>query len=77
MKTYLPSNSTDGEAFMGNFCYNCTKEKRCNILIKVLTGETVKQWVYNPNPMCLNFKKVGTKYKKRQNIKSDNQKTLF
>lgn len=77
MKTYMPSNSTDGEAFMDNFCYNCTKEKRCNILIKALTGETVKQWVYNPNPMCLRFKKVGTKYKKRQNIKSDNQKTLF
>lgn len=65
MKLYLPSNATEGEIFMNEFCYNCTKEKRCKILLNALCGEYVKEWIYKENPMCIKFKKVGTKNKKR------------
>jgi len=65
-KLYLPSNGTEGEGFMEDFCYKCSKEKRCPILLKTMTVGHVPQWIYvDDEPTCTAFKAVGTKYKKR------------
>lgn len=44
MKSYQPSNGTDGEMFMAEFCYRCKKDaaagacdgEGCNILIRTM-----------------------------------------
>ena len=54
---YYPSNGSEGSSFMDEFCDNCYKCDGCSILLKVLIGERVKQWIYddNANPVCTSF----------------------
>lgn len=74
-KKYLPSNGSEGIIFMYQFCFQCSKEKRCPILTKTMIGEQVDQWIYNENdiPVCTSFKMIGTSNQKRPK----NLPTLF
>lgn len=64
-KKYRPSNGTEGEIFMNNYCDHCIHEKwshtqchgdkQCDILSTAfITGEYVPEWIYNENgkPTC-------------------------
>jgi hypothetical protein len=62
----MPSNGTEGDGFMGKFCYKCYKESNCTILTKALCGEQPKQWIYNPEPTCTSFNPDRPKAKKKQ-----------
>ncbi|MFA6278444.1 MAG: hypothetical protein WC622_16980 [Pedobacter sp.] len=66
-KRYQPSNGTEGEGFMGEFCDQCMHEKfchtqnhddaQCPILNKSLLDGDVKEWIYDENdkPTCTSF----------------------
>ena len=69
MKTYTPSNGTEGMIFTTNWCDKGSKERRCPILTdKFLNGYDSKrtEWIYkNDIPTCTAFKKIGTPNKKK------------
>ena len=54
-KSYRPSNGTEGEMFMAQWCYRCIKENGCTILTGAMVGKQPKQWVRNPDPQCTSF----------------------
>lgn len=70
-KKYRPSNGTEGEYFMSEFCYQCIHENpnpHCNPKCDIITAtmcfdvnepEYPKEWIYDANnqPTCTKFKK--------------------
>ena len=69
IKLYQPSNGTEGDIFMGRFCFNCVKmphateaKNQCWILgktfmYKVTDKKYPKQWIYKEGvPTCTSFK---------------------
>ena len=76
MKNYTPSNSTDGEMFMCEYCYKCYKYKQCTILTSAFFGKQVKQWIYDENesPICTSFNPNRPKRNKKI---IDNKPKLF
>jgi hypothetical protein len=74
-KSYRPSNSTEGEMFMEDFCYQCVHDWEyqqtmetggCEILAKTMAfniddEEYPKEWVRDNKgyPKCTKFKKVN------------------
>lgn len=71
MKLYRPSNGTEGDMFMDNFCYQCIHENpkengspKCEIITLVMCYDTKdkeypKEWCYDENekPTCTKFTK--------------------
>ncbi len=56
MRQYRPSNGTEGEIFMGQWCSRCIKESGCSIILGVLCGKHQKQWVMGDDgPLCTSF----------------------
>lgn len=67
---YRPSNGTEGEWFMDQFCHQCVKcpispeaDNQCKIMLRSLMYNTEdkeypKQWVYTDEgkPICTAFK---------------------
>ena len=74
IKYYYPSNSTEGDCFMQNNCYNCYKEKYCTILINSFVGKQPKQWIYQHNKAVCTSLYTKPKNKK---TKQSNDPTLF
>lgn len=66
-KPYRPSNGTEGEIFMEQFCYRCKHDSEwrehaknpCPILCESLCGQA-DGWVYDSTgrPMCTAFVEV-------------------
>lgn len=70
-KKYRPSNGTEGDCFMSNFCYQCihdnpdynAKSPRCEIMtltmcLGVDDKDYPKEWIYQDGkPTCTNFVK--------------------
>jgi hypothetical protein len=73
---YQPSNGTEGDIFISEWCSKCAKDKAmregepldecdddevCQILGASFRGEA-KEWVYGPDgqPMCTAFHEPGT-----------------
>jgi hypothetical protein len=65
-KPYRPSNGSEGEWFMEDFCYKCKMDENesCEIVAKTMfhdIGEPgyPKEWVYDieGNPMCTAFER--------------------
>ena len=56
-KPYMPSNGTEGEMFMEQWCHGCVKEKSCTILMNSFAGVQSKAWRYNETgePECTSF----------------------
>ena len=62
---YFPSNGTDGDYFMNEWCVNCRKDTMlrggqtyCSILTGSMVSDShrVKQWIYkNGVPTCTSF----------------------
>ena len=72
---YLPSNGTEGEMFMAQYCYKCYKESGCTILTKSMCGIQPKQWIYQDDkPTCTSFNPERPKAKKKQ---PQGMKSLF
>ena len=65
-KPYMPSNGTEGAAFIARFCDRCIrqhpnpdKSPQCDeILLQSMIGNQPKEWVYNEQgqPLCTAFK---------------------
>ena len=56
MKSYRPSNGTEGDLFMAQWCNRCTKERGCTILFGAMGGKSPKQWVDGEEgPSCTSF----------------------
>lgn len=65
---YFPSNSTNGEEFMDNYCMNCANDnmsepgnkrtKVCDILAGSFQGFPAIEWTFNEKdePVCTAFK---------------------
>lgn len=75
MENYYPSNGTEGQIFMEEFCDKCYKSNQCTILLNSLIGKHPKQWIYDENgkSKCTSFNNKKPK-KVKQNT---NQITLF
>ena len=74
IKYYYPSNSTEGDCFMQNNCYNCYKEKYCTILINSFVGKQPKQWLLKDDKaVCTS---LATKPKSKH-VNQYNETTLF
>ena len=71
-KLYRPSNGTEGDYFMGKFCYQCIHDNpdynvsapRCDIMTATMCydindKEYPKEWTYDDNnePICTKFVK--------------------
>ena len=69
IKLYQPSNGSEGDWFMGQFCFRCSKmphateaKNQCWILgktfmYKVTDKKYPKQWIYRDGrPVCTSFK---------------------
>jgi len=66
-KPYRPSNGSEGDIFMSNFCYKCIhddmeNEDYCHILNRTFVHEPEdeeypKEWIYNQEgrPICTAF----------------------
>ena len=56
-KPYMPSNGTEGEMFMDQWCHGCVKVKHCSILTNSFAGQQSKAWRYDDNgePECTSF----------------------
>lgn len=58
-RPYRPSNGTDGEWFMGRFCYRCCRDDEdnpCEILGNTLAGLPAVEWVQDDRgPRCTAF----------------------
>jgi hypothetical protein len=80
---YMPSNGTEGEWFMDQFCYRCQKDTinrggftQCSILGRSFLGEQPKQWVYvDDKPTCTSFKDM--KDRKRHTPITKGQLDIF
>jgi hypothetical protein len=78
MKSYFPSNGTDGEYFISKWCEKCVKDtnvrggkKCCQILNKSLLGMQPKEWVIiGEVPQCTAFVKLATVKKKKKIIEN-------
>ena len=57
-KSFVPSNGTEGEIFMSNWCHRCIKESGCSILTGAMFGKRPKQWRYDDaeEPECTSFR---------------------
>lgn len=69
MKSYRPTNGTEGDIFMGQFCFRCIKESRCSILTGAMAGKSPRQWVQDDDgPRCTSFRdhKRPTNYRCRK-----------
>ena len=56
-KKYRPSNGSEGEMFMEMWCYQCKKEKECQILTDAFClGKDddgyPKEWAYDEGQPC-------------------------
>ena len=72
-KYYIPSNGTEGEIFMDEYCYNCYKYSKCTILTGSMIGKQPKQWIYKDDkPTCTSFNSERPKAKKKQPIGMNN-----
>ena len=65
-KSYRPSNGTEGDLFMAEFCDRCSKCKGCEIIGAAMLFEKdheeyPKEWVYDAEgcPTCTAFEKKG------------------
>jgi len=68
MKKYRPSNGTEGEMFMEQFCYQCTHDHvdgpYCDIIARTMAfdaddPEYPEEWIMNDNfadAKCTKFK---------------------
>lgn len=64
---YRPSNGTEGECFMGQWCSNCERDKYqdCPIVAntfvyRVDDPKYPKEWIYGDNgPECTAFVELG------------------
>jgi len=69
MDKYRPSNGTEGEFFMEQFCYRCTKyewDKGCDIQLRTMffdveDDEYPQEWQYDETgkPTCTDFECDG------------------
>lgn len=68
-ESYRPSNGSEGEYFMGRFCYRCSKagddELGCDIVMNTMCfsvddEEYPREWIYDTEgkPTCTAFEKV-------------------
>lgn len=56
MRSYRPSNGTEGNIFMAAWCNRCFKESGCTILTGAMFGKSPKQWVQDDDgPRCTSF----------------------
>ena len=56
MKSYRPSNGTEGHWFESQWCNRCVKESGCTILTGAYAGKSPKQWVEGDDgPRCTSF----------------------
>ena len=81
---YRPSNGTEGECFMADFCDNCTKNKSCGILASTMFYdiddiEYPPQWrIIDGKPTCLAFKDKNEPEPFRHHVEpAPGQKELF
>lgn len=51
---YMPSNGSEGDAFMARWCENCANDKddTCDILTLAMCESTVEQWIYKDGKPC-------------------------
>ena len=63
---YRPSNGTEGDYFMSQFCFRCTKEDGCEIVGKALVFNEDEphypdEWTWDGDgkPTCTAFQKEG------------------
>ena len=56
-KPYMPSNGTEGEMFMDQWCHGCIKFKSCTILTNSFAGQQSKAWRFDDSgdPECTSF----------------------
>ena len=74
-ENFYPSNGTEGQIFMEEFCDKCCKKNQCTILLNSLIGKHPKQWIYDEKgkSKCTSFN--NTRQKKVKQTK--NQLTLL
>ena len=60
-KLYRPSNGSEGQAFMDQFCDKCIYYDNCDILNESLLEGQVKEWVVDADnkAKCLMFSEAG------------------
>lgn len=66
---YRPSNGTEGEIFMSQYCERCTKEagkRECGLIVRSLSfdvddPEYPKEWTHDSEgrPTCTAFVQIG------------------
>ena len=65
-RPYIPSNGTEGEIFMSEYCYKCYKYSGCTILTGSMVDKQPKQWIYKDDrPTCTSFNPERPKRKKK------------
>jgi hypothetical protein len=69
IELYRPSNGTEGESFMGEWCYQCrrdTPKRPCSILTRTMAFDKddkqyPTEWRYvGERPVCTAFVEKGT-----------------
>jgi len=72
-RAYRPANGTEGDIFMSEFCYRCTKdhpetEDYCDIIARTMALDVDEdgypgQWIYGDDgrPRCMAFLRDWTK----------------
>lgn len=55
-RPYRPSNGTEGDWFMSQWCFKCIKESDCTILNGAMAGKQPQQWLQDERgPRCTSF----------------------
>ena len=74
---YRPSNGTEGDCFMAQFCERCQKQKRCTIMARTMAFDVTepqypREWIRddaNGNGICTAFVPQGTVHYKPRTIR--------
>jgi|DEB0MinimDraft_10_1074344.scaffolds.fasta_scaffold127077_3 hypothetical protein len=53
-KPYMPSNGTEGEMFMSQWCSTCVKQDTCMRVLHAMAGDQPRDWRFDDNgePEC-------------------------
>jgi hypothetical protein len=53
-KPYMPSNGTEGDLFMAQWCSTCVKQDTCMRVDRAMIGDQPRDWVRDDNgaPTC-------------------------
>lgn len=92
-RPYQPSNGTEGDIFMGQFCYRCVKfphspdaKNQCMIVLRTMAHNVTDpeypiQWQHGPDgPTCTAFRdrdEANAERRARRNVKPSRTDDLF